>query len=331
MVDLLKYISIVSLGLMSVSASKAEAPLVVKNIEDIKLLQQKVLSVVERARPATVSLKSEITGSWGSGVVVSENGLILSAAHVVDGAKSMVVIFPDGTETKASVLGANKTKDTAMLQIMESGTYPFVRMGNSDELNVGNYLVAMGHAGGHDALRKPPVRFGRMVSRNLSGFFSSDCLLIGGDSGGPIFDLKAQLVGINSSIGLDPKANNHAGISGLKADWERLLKGEQWGALGLNPFADKEAPVIGFEMVPMQGRGVLIGSVRAGSAAEKASLMRGDLIRSINDVDIRGPEDLIIELNLYRPGQEVELVILRKGAQLKKTVTLMSRGELYKK
>ena len=109
-----------------------QVPLAGKTVEDIKRLERKVVDVVTLAQPATVSLTSSFTGAWGSGVVVSADGLILSAAHVVSGAKKMEVIFPDGTETEAKVLGFNRTKDTAMLQILEEGKYPFVALGDSD-------------------------------------------------------------------------------------------------------------------------------------------------------------------------------------------------------
>lgn len=307
-----------------------QSPLSVKNIEEIKVLQDKLLEVVQHTQPATVSLTSDATGAWGSGVVVSKDGLVLSAAHVVDGASAMTVIFPDGKETNAQVLGYNKTKDIAMLKIMEQGEYPFVELGSSDQLVAGSFLVAMGHAGGHDALRKPPVRFGRMLSRNLSGFFSSDCTLIGGDSGGPVFDVHGRLVGINSSIGVDIKANNHAGISGLKEDWQRLEKGDQWGSLGASPLADKDGPILGVLLAGSRSGGVVVGPVSRNSPAQRAGLLRGDIVLAIQGTRVRSVEQVFVEVNRYRPGQNVELVIWRENRQMTKEVTLMRRGDLTK-
>ena len=174
------------LGASLLGGAQEKAP-VVQSVAEIKELQQKVYDVVEATQPATVALASERTGAWGSGVVVSEEGMILTAAHVVQGAQEVVVIFPDGKEYTAEVLGANRTRDTAMLRIREKGKFPFVAQGDSDDLVVGDYVVAMGHAGGYDALRKPPVRFGRVISKNVGGYFTSDCTLIGGDSGGSHF------------------------------------------------------------------------------------------------------------------------------------------------
>lgn len=330
MANHLKYFKalILILSTLSTFTATAEVP-IIKDLNDLKQLQSKVIDVVASARPATVALTSELTGSEGSGVVVSMEGRILTAAHVVQGAKNVAVIFPDGTEASATVLGANRTKDTAMLQINEIGKFPFVPLGESDELIVGDYLIAMGHAGGHDALRKPPVRFGRLVSKNPGGFFSSDCTLIGGDSGGPIFDLSGKLVGINSSIGWDKKANNHAGVSALKTDWERLQSGETWGHLSTNPFADADSPILGVAITGATQQGVLLGKVIPGSPAQRAGIKERDVVVSVDGKKVLDGGQLLIELNRFRPGQGVSIEVLRGGAIVEVTAVLARRGDLY--
>ncbi|MEO1857100.1 MAG: trypsin-like peptidase domain-containing protein, partial [Rubritalea sp.] len=296
-------------GLMA-SPLLADAPSVT-SVAQLKELQNKIQEVVRVAQPATVALTSNRTGSWGSGVVVSESGTILTAAHVVHGAKTVVVIFPDGSEASADVLGANRTKDTAILKIREAETYPYVEMGDSDPLEVGNFLVAMGHAGGYDALRKPPVRFGRLVSKNVGGYFSSDCALIGGDSGGPIFDIEGKLVGINSSIGEDRKANNHAGLSALKADWKRLESGETWGSLSSNQLANNDSPILGVAILGSTAQGVLLGEVVPGGPAQRAGFKARDIILNVEGHKVNNGGQLLIELNKFRPGQTVTLEVLR--------------------
>lgn len=302
----------------------------VTSIAQLKELQSKIQKVVSVAQPATVALTSSRTGSWGSGVVVSESGTILTAAHVVQGAKTLVVIFPDGTEASADVLGANRTKDTAMLKIREADVYPYVEVGDSDPLEVGSFLVAMGHAGGYDALRKPPVRFGRLVSKNIGGYFSSDCTLIGGDSGGPIFDIDGKLVGINSSIGEDRKANNHAGLSALKADWKRLEAGETWGSLGSNPLANIDSPILGVAILGATRQGVLLGEIVPGGPAQRAGIKSRDIILNVEGHKVLDGGQLLIELNKFRPGQTVKLEILRSSAVMQIKATLARRGDLYK-
>ncbi|MFC4995151.1 S1C family serine protease [Rubritalea tangerina] len=304
-------------------------PPAIEDLASLKKLQSQVVELVEKVQPATVSLTSERTGAWGSGVVVSEKGRILTAAHVVQGASVVTVIFPDGTETTAAVLGANRTKDTAMLQINEVGEYPHVKLGDSDALSVGDFLVAMGHAGGHDPLRKPPVRFGRLISKNMAGFFTSDCTLIGGDSGGPIFDIEGKLVGINSSIGVDWSANNHAGISALVADWKRLEAGETWGRLSSNPFANEDSPILGVGIVGSTRQGVLLGQVIPGSPAQRSGIKKGDIVVSVDGKKVTDGGALLVELNRFRPGQSVKMEILRGEVLMEIEPTLARRGDLY--
>lgn len=301
-----------------------------QNLDELKQLQQQVQTVVEMNQKATVALNSSENGAWGSGVIVSADGLILSAAHVVQGAEYMTVIFPDGSETKAKVLGANRSKDTAMLQIVREGEYPFSEIGNSDTLEVGDLLVAMGHAGGYDPLRKPPVRFGRVISINITDFFTSDCTLIGGDSGGPIFDINGKLVGINSSIGFDLKANNHAGVSGIQADWKKLAASETWGSLSANPFANNDSPVLGVVIAGSDGQGVVLKSVVPGSPAETAGIQAGDVVRSVAGIRVRDGGQLLVEINRFRPGQELELELVRGRQVFELSVMLSRRGDLYK-
>lgn len=301
----------------------------VRTLDDLKALQSEVKQVVAKVQPATVSLASNRTGAWGSGVVVSQDGLILTAAHVVQGAKSMMVIFPDGKEKEGKVLGANRTKDVAMVQIVDPGNYPFATIGSSDELKVGDFVVAMGHAGGYDTLRKPPLRFGRVVSRNANGFLSSDCTLIGGDSGGPLFDLQGNVIGINSSIGYDWKANNHAGVSGLVADWDKLKKGETWGDLRANPLANPDSPVMGFSIGGEYDGGVLADAILPGGPAAEAGMKANDIIRAVNGQRVKSGQSLLIELNRYRPGQVVSVRVKRGNEAVDLNLKLTRRGDFY--
>jgi len=212
-------------------------PAAVKSIEDLKKIEQRVKKVVAKARKSTVGLTSLRSGASGSGVVVSSRN------------EEMNVIFPDGKAYVAKVLGANRTKDVAMLQLVGDQKWPFVELGDSSALEVGDHVIALGHAGGYDTRRPAPVRFGRLLKKNTKGFIMTDTTLIGGDSGGPLFDMDGKLVGINSSIGNSWQANNHAGVTALVKDWDRLLEGDTWGQLNQNPLADPDSPVMGFTFI----------------------------------------------------------------------------------
>lgn len=302
-----------------------------RNIEDLMNLERKVTDVAIKAMPATVALVAEELGSSGSGVIVSEDGLILTAAHVVQGAKEMTVVFPSGKQTEGKVLGANYSKDIAMVKIQEQGPWPFMEQGSSKNLEAGDWVVAMGHAAGYDAARTPPLRFGRVMSKGPGNYLTTDCKLIGGDSGGPLYDLQGRVVGINSSIGVSLKNNNHAGIDGFKADWSRLLAGESWGELQMNPLMNQERPVLGIGTSDVRGLGVGVTSVEKNSPAAKAGLRRYDIIKFVNNEKIRSGAELQEYLVKRQAGDKVRIGILRDDKSLELEAELVTVESLMKK
>ncbi len=303
-----------------------------KALADIQRLEQKVERMASRVRPAVVALISEKTQATGSGVVASEDGLILTAAHVIQGARQLEVVFPDGKQVKGKVLGANYSKDVAMVRIIGGGKWPHADIGSSKELKAGAWVVAMGHSSGYDSSRPPPVRFGQVISTGPGTFLTSDCALIGGDSGGPIFDLDGKIIGINSSIGESLKNNNHSGIQGFLEDWDRLLDGQTWGQLSLNPFSNPETPVLGIEMGYLRGmKGVGVVSVIQGSPAAAAGVRPGDVIRTLNGEEIDDAAELLQLLAKLTGGDEVKLGLARENEALEVSVVLKKYCELYRK
>ncbi|RPJ35702.1 MAG: serine protease [Verrucomicrobiaceae bacterium] len=301
-----------------------------RSLQDLEKLESRVAEVSRKVMPATVALLSERTGSSGSGVIVTEDGLVLTAAHVIQGAESMLVVFPDGKQVQGKVLGANYSRDIAMVKIEEPGKWPFTAMGASKPLDAGDWVIALGHSAGFDAARTPPVRFGRVVSKGPGNFLTTDCTLIGGDSGGPLFDLDGNIVAIHSSIGKSLSNNNHAGIDGFREDWDRIRAGETWGSLSLNPFANPEMPVLGIGMAMMRGvRGVIVENVAPGSPAAAAGVRTGDVIRSLDGNEVRDGGELLQILAKRQPGDEVKLGVLRDRRDLEMNVTLKRRNELF--
>lgn len=309
----------------------AQAAEPVKSVEDLLQLEKQVKAVAEKAMPATVALVSNGTGSSGSGVIVSKKGLILTAAHVIQGVKEVDVFFPDGKKWQGKVLGANYSKDIGMVQMVDAGPWPFVELGESKPLEAGDWLVALGHSTGFDPARTPPVRFGRLMSDGPGNYFTSDCTLIGGDSGGPLFDLKGKLVGINSSIGWSWKNNNHAGVDGFREDWDRLIAGETWGALQMNPLANPETPVLGIVMgMRDEGRGVRVQKVEPNSPAAAAGVRVGDTIVAVDNEPVLGGAELQQVLIKKEVGDLVSLGLMRGQEKLKIDVELVKREELFK-
>ena len=300
------------------------------SVQDLEKLEAKVAAVSRNVLPATVALLSDRTGASGSGVIVAEDGLVLTAAHVIQGAESVMVVFPDGKQVQGEVLGANYSKDIAMVKIQDEGKWPFVSLGASKPLDAGDWVVALGHSAGFDAARTPPVRFGRVISKGPGNFLTTDCTLIGGDSGGPLFDLDGRLIAIHSSIGKSLTNNNHAGIDGFREDWDRILAGETWGSLSLNPFANPEMPVLGIGMAMMRGvRGVIVESVVQGSPAAAAGVRTGDVIRSIDGSELRDGGELLQILAKRQAGDQVKLGLQRDRRELEMQVTLKRRSDLF--
>lgn len=298
------------------------------NVSSMADLQKHVHQVASRVTAATVALVSD-GGETGSGVIVTPQGLILTAAHVVGGDEIMRVVFADGRVVKGRVLGANFTRDAAMVQIMDGGNYPHVELGESDGLHVGDFVVALGHSKGFDPERRAPIRMGRLCTDGKQRFLISECTLIGGDSGGPLFDLSGKLVGIHSSIGPTLKINNHVPVSVFRRDWDKLLSGRHWGQLGLHPMADPESPVLGFAMMDVLGvDGVVVEDVVVNSPADTAGIKPGDVITHMDSRSLRSVRDMLRELGRHRPGETVPVVVVRKGTAYKADLTFGRRGDL---
>ncbi len=301
----------------------------IESIDDLKKLEEQVQQVVRENTKVTVSLISPKSGGAGSGVIVSRDGLILTAAHVIEGNEFMTVIFPDGRQERARVLGANYTRDAAMARLLGEGPWPFAEVSDSRSLEVGDFVVAMGHPKGYDPTRRPPVRFGRVMTKRDLDFITTDCTLIGGDSGGPLFDLKGRVVGIHSNIGPDREINNHAGLSGFQSSWEKMLAGKSWGVLG-DRHRDPHRPVIGinFRETPA---GLLVESVPAQGPAFAAGLRPGDLVTSIAGQDIRsldGLAEIFADLSI---GDEISVTSWRGQKEMTIKVKLVPLSEINRK
>jgi serine protease Do len=317
--------------LMFVAASSAFAYEPVATLADIKNLEKKVAEISSETMSATVALVSEDTGSSGSGIIVSRDGLILTAAHVVQGIKEVDVYFADGKKWSGKVLGANFSKDIGMVQMEDAGPWPFVKLGESKPLEAGDWVIALGHSAGFDPARTSPVRFGRVMSDGPGNYFTTDCSLIGGDSGGPLFDLEGTLIGVNSSIGLSWKNNNHAGIDGFREDWDRLLKGDTWGTLQLNHMANPETPVMGitYDMIRNEN-GVIVAALVPNSPAAAAGVRAGDVIRSVDGDRVLEGAELQQVLVKREVGDVVKLGIIRGDIEIEIEVELVKREQLFK-
>jgi len=303
------------------------------SLEDFKKRETQIKSVVDRVMPSVVAITSDTPVGTGSGVIINEEGLILTAAHVTDAItedgqrKDVVVVLPDGRRVKGEVLGSNRTCDAAMVKIVEPALqeWPFVELGGSDEVAKGSWVVALGQPGGFEDDRSPPVRVGRVWGRDNFGAFFTDCTLIGGDSGGPLFDLNGKLIGIHSSIGGPLTVNRHVGIDNFHTDWARLVKGEVWGNLTLGE-TDPARPVIGADLDPEAGPGVRVRSVVDDGPAALAGLREGDVITHFEGVELKNYLSFVRLISRQQAGDPVQLRVHRAaGEDVDLRLILLSR------
>ncbi len=188
----------------------------------MRAIEAQVTRIVDRVRQSTVAI---IVGdSQGSGVIVTENGLVLTAGHVISiPGRKVTVVLSDGRRVAGQALGVNTASDCGMVQITDRGPFPAAKISDLETLKVGDWCVGTGHPGGYQVGRPPVVRLGRIVA-NHSTLVQSDCPLLGGDSGGPLFDLNGHIIGIHSRIGPRTSLNLHVSAALFIRDWERLTK-----------------------------------------------------------------------------------------------------------
>lgn len=279
--------------------------------KDLEVIQKALSSVLPKAREATVCI--DIGEGSGSGVIVSPEGLVLTAAHVAGGVgKELTVILEDGKKLKAESMGLVSTTDCAMVRILEKGTYPFAPMDREDTTKLGDWVFSLGHSGGFDKDRGSVVRLGRLV-RMADSTIQSDCTLIGGDSGGPLFDLEGRLIGIHSRVGEVLSQNMHVPMKEFIAHWDEMSRGE---FVGEGPFAKKPEKGKGFFGLATEARpegGLKVTKVGRESPAEKAGLKEGDVILKLNGKPLATREELQNMIKEMSPGDKMALDLLKGG------------------
>jgi serine protease Do len=300
-----------------ISLSAADVP------QALQQRQQQLLQAIDKVRSCVVAV-SDGSGI-GSGVIVSGDGLVLTASHVVSSGgrtfrrgiqrepRPARIFFPDGTEYQATILGRNADADAAMLRITDpprgSSEFPHVELGRTSDTAVGQWCFAMGHPGGYRQERQAPVRFGRVLSVG-SRTVVSDCAILLGDSGGPLFDLEGRVIGIHSMITSLIIENRHVAIDAFHNEWERMLEGERWGSLRASDNGLVESEFFGVqlkwkEFVPE------ITEVVTGSPAEKSGLQKGDVLLQIAGGRIADRLDLATTLALIESDQSIDVQIRR--------------------
>jgi serine protease Do len=290
-----------------------------ENVDDLKAIQKQVKEVLEKVVPATVGVR--IGNSSGSGVIVTKDGYVLTAGHVSGAAnRDVTVIFADGKTVKGKTLGGNHGVDSGLIKITDEGEWPVVEMGKSADVKKGDWCLAVGHPGGFVKGRSPPVRLGRILG-STERLIRSDCTLVGGDSGGPLFDLEGKVIGIHSRIGNSISDNVHVPVDAYRDGWDRMVKAEIWGVSSANP----NGAYMGVRTDP-DAKECLIVEVSKETPAEKAGIRAKDIVTKFDGKKIRNADDLIEAVKQKKPGDEVSVEVRRGDEFMTLKVTLTKRG-----
>ena len=285
-----------------------------ENRKDLDTIQHALTEALGRAREATVCI--ELGEGSGSGVLVGAEGLVLTAAHVASGVgKELKVVLEDGRKFKAVSLGVVADCDAAMIQITDKEKFPFVGIERNDSTRLGDWVFSLGHSGGFDATRGSVLRLGRLVGIK-ENTFQSDCTLIGGDSGGPLFNLQGQLIGIHSRVGTNLPMNMHVPMSVFLKNWDGLLKSE---FIGEGPFVKKPEKGKGFLGLATEARkegGLAVTKVGKDTPAEKADFKEGDVLLKLNGTELTTREQFQGLLKEMAEGDPLEIEVLRAGKPL---------------
>ena len=281
---------------------------------DFVRIQQRVQSVLESSKNATDGLDG-----GGSGVIVSPDGLILTAAHVsMDSGRNITVSLLDGREVVAESLGLNRFSDAGLAKIKEPGPWPFVPMAPPANRRAGEWCFALGHPSGFDADRGAVLRVGRLIGSHAL-VMRTDCHLIGGDSGGPLFNLKGEVIGIHSRVSDDIDDNYHAPIEAFHRHWSLFLayekiqinRNDEGGFLGVRTEISRD--------------GAFVKEVVAETPASMSDLLADDVITTVAGVEVYDPNELGWALERHDPGTTVKIGILRKGRPMVLPVKLGRR------
>jgi len=275
-----------------------------------------------------------IEHAQGSGFIVSPDGIVMTNAHVVDGARTVIVKLADHREFKAKVLGADRSSDIAVLKI-DAHDLPTVQLGNSDQLGVGDYVLAIGEPFGLEETATAGIVSAK--GRTLPGdgyvpFIQTDAAVNPGNSGGPLFDANGAVVGINAQI--YSNSGGYQGVSfaipinlAVQVKDQIVKTGKVAHArLGVQVQTLDQSLADSFKIkVP---NGALVAKVEPDSAAERAGIKAGDVILKVNDTPIVDAGQLSARIGTAIPGDKASLEVWRDGKTLTLTATIGSAATL---
>ena len=262
----------------------------------------------------------------GSGVIISSDGTILTNNHVVEGATEVTVTLADKKEYVAQILGRDPKTDLAVLKIKANQSFPAAALGNSEQLKVGDWVVAIGNPFGlnHTVTSGIVSAKGRVIGAGpYDDLIQTDASINPGNSGGPLFNMKGEVVGINTAIIPQGQGIGFAiPVNTAKPLIPQLVtKGEVTrGYLGVN--IQNMTPDLAEALNVKDLDGALVADVSPGSPASAAGIERGDLITSFNGKAVKDSHDLPAMVAATPVDEEVTVTVLRDGKERQLSVTV---------
>ncbi len=296
-----------------------------------------LVDVARSASPAVVSIQTD--SGLGSGFIYNSSGLILTNAHVVEDATSLLVALQDGRHFQAEVLGSNAGFDLAVVKI-EGENLPVARLGSSSALQVGERVVAIGNPYGlnHTVTSGVVSAVHRPVSEGRGSYHQpmvqTDAAIHPGNSGGPLINMSGAVIGINTLVaaplGMFAQGLGFAiPIDTAKRIAPQLVRdgrvtnsGQPFLGLSLGSIRPPGSRFSDNSAQPDVEHGALIGEVVSGGPSDKAGLQSGDVIVSFGNNEVYTTDELLDSLVHYKPGDQVPAAVLRDGETVNVTITI---------
>jgi S1-C subfamily serine protease len=301
-----------------------------------------IAGIIAKVEPAVVAITVDGSGgrqSAGTGFVLSEDGFLATNAHVVGDAQSAKLQFNDGRTLDARVVGRDPSADVAVLKVDGAGNLPVVCTADSDKVQVGDDVVAIGNAlaleGGLSVTRgiiSGPPRSGSEIGTALESVLQTDAAINPGNSGGPLVDANGCVIGINTAVaagsGAQPAQNVGFAIpiSHAKPVIDDIKAGRKPAFLGVG--TTDLTPELKNQLDVNVDEGAAVEDVTSGSPADDAGIQRGDVIVQIGDVQIKNGGSVATAVRKHNPNEKVTVTYLRGSERKTAEVTLVERPDV---
>ncbi|MBL9176542.1 MAG: trypsin-like peptidase domain-containing protein [Verrucomicrobiaceae bacterium] len=285
-------------------------------------VQNDVQKLLPRAGAALVAIQSG--GGTASGVIISPDGLLLTAAHVPGGpGKEMRVILADGGVTTAQSLGLDKTTDAALARLKRrEKPWPFVNLSREVAMaQPGEWCFALGHPGGFDRARGPVLRVGKIIKQTANSLHT-DCVLMGGDSGGPLFNINGEVIGIHSQIWEGRDQNVHVSMAPFLRSWDAMQKSQVIKVWGVGAGGYLGVATVMNDSVELE-----VADVVESSPAQKAGVRAGDVILSVNGDTMTDQQQFSAAVRSHAAGDTLKLTLRTAGRERVLSVQLAQKPQ----